>query len=316
MSNERPVGRSGLTTPPLVLGGNVFGWTADRETSFAVLDAFVAGGGTMIDTADVYSSWVPGHVGGESETVIGEWMKARGNRDKVLIATKVGYTGAPGALTTSGIAAAIDGTLARLQTDHVDIYYAHIDDAETPLEETMAAFGTAIAAGKVRAFGASNYTAERLAALDAARAAVGAPAIAVFQPHYNLMVRTEFEGPVQQYCLAHDIGVMPYFALASGFLTGKYRKPDDITGARSDFVASYLNEFGLGVLAALDQVSAETGSTLGQIALAWLAAQPGITAPIASATSVAQAEELIGAMNLTLSEEQLAALDKASTRAG
>ena len=316
MSSTRPIGRSGLTTPPLVLGGNVFGWTADRDTSFAVLDAFVAGGGTMIDTADVYSSWVPGHVGGESETVIGEWMKARGNRDKVLIATKVGYTGAPGALTTAGIAAAIDGSLARLQTDYVDVYYAHIDDAETPLGETMAAFGAAIAAGKVRAFGASNYSAERLTALDAARAAVGAPEIAVFQPHYNLMHRADYEGAVQQYCLAHDIGVMPYFALASGFLTGKYRKPEDVTGARSDFVASYLNDFGLAVLAALDEVAAETASTLGQIALAWLAAQSGITAPIASATGVAQAEELIGAMNLTLSADQLTLLTKASTRAG
>ena len=315
MNDERAIGRSGLSTPPLVLGGNVFGWTADRDTSFAVLDAFVAGGGRMIDTADVYSSWVPGHVGGESETVIGAWMKARGNRDKVLVATKVGYTGAPGGLTPEGIAAAIEASLQRLQTDHVDVYYAHIDDSQTPLEETMAAFGALIAAGKVRAFGASNYDAARLAALDAARAAVGAPEIAVFQPHYNLMHRAEFEGPVQQYCLANEIGVMPYFALASGFLTGKYRTAADIKGARGEWIAGYLDAFGLGVLAALDRVAAEAGATPGQVALAWLAHQPGITAPIASATSVAQAEQLIGAMHMTLNAEQIAVLDKASTRA-
>ncbi len=314
MNTERPIGHSGLTTPALVLGGNVFGWTADRDTSFAVLDTFFAGGGRMIDTAEVYSNWVPGHVGGESETVIGEWMKARGNRDQVLIATKVGYTGAPGALTRDGIAAAIDGSLQRLQTDRVDVYYAHIDDSQTPLEETMAAFGALITAGKVRAFGASNYSAERLAALDAARRSVGAPQIAVFQPHYNLMHRAEFEGPVQQYCQTHGIGVMPYFALASGFLTGKYRTPADLTGARGGWVGAYLDAFGLGVLAALDRVAAETGATPGQVALAWLAAQPGITAPIASATSVAQAEELVGAMRLTLDAEQIALLDRVSTQ--
>ena len=316
MSNERPIGHSGLSTPPLVLGGNVFGWTADRDTSFAVLDAFFAGGGRMIDTADVYSAWIPGHVGGESETVMGEWMKARGNRDKVLIATKVGHTGAPGGLTPDAIAAGIEGSLLRLQTDHVDVYYAHIDDSQTPLEETMAAFGALITAGKVRAFGASNYTADRLAALDGACRAVGAPEITVFQPHYNLMHRAEFEGPVQQYCVDHGIGVMPYFSLASGFLTGKYRTAADITGARGGWVGGYLNDFGLGVLAALDRVAAEAEATPGQVALAWLAAQPGITAPIASATSVAQAEELVGAMRLTLSPEQVALLDRASTRTG
>lgn len=313
---HRPIGRSGLSTPPLVLGGNVFGWTADRDTSFAVLDVFFAGGGRMIDTADMYSNWIPGHVGGESETVIGEWMKARGNREQMLIGTKVGYTGAPGALTRDGIAAAIEGSLKRLQTDRIDVYLAHIDDSETPLEETVAAFGALITAGKARAFGASNYSPERLAALDAARSAVGAPDIAVFQPNYNLVHRAEFEGTVQQFCLDRGIGVTPYFALASGFLTGKYRVAADVTGARGSFVEGYFNDFGLGVLAAVDRVAAEAGVTQGQVALAWLAAQPGITAPIASATSVAQAEELVGAMHLTLSAEHIAALDKASTRAG
>lgn len=316
MSNERPIGRSGMTTPPLVLGGNVFGWTADRETSFAVLDAFFAGGGRMIDTADVYSSWVPGHVGGESETIIGEWMKARGNRDQVLVATKVGYTGGPGGLAPDAVAKGIEASLRRLQTDHVDVYYAHIDDSQTPLEDTMLAFNDLIQAGKVRAFGASNYAPDRLAALDLARVTVGAPDIAVYQPNYNLVHRAEFEGPIQQHCIVNEIGVMPYFTLASGFLTGKYRSADDVKGERAGFVDHYLTNFGFGVLAALDQVSAETGATMGQIALAWVAAQPGITAPIASATSVAQTEELVGAMRLELSDEHLALLGKASTPSG
>ncbi len=312
MNNQRPIGRSGMTTPPLVLGGNVFGWTADQQTSFAVLDAFFAGGGRMIDTADVYSAWIPGHVGGESETIIGEWMKARGNRDRVLVATKVGYTGGPGGLAPDAVAKGIEASLRRLQTDYVDIYYAHIDDSGTPLEQTMSAFNSLIEAGKVRAFGASNYDPARLAALDQARIAIGAPDIAVYQPNYNLVHRAEFEGPVQQYCIANQIGVTPYFALASGFLTGKYRTADDVKGEREHFVEHYLTDFGLGVLAALDQVSAETGAAEGQIALAWLAAQPGITAPIASATSVEQAEQLIGAMRLSLGDEHLALLNRAS----
>ena len=316
MSEERPIGRSGMSTPPLVLGGNVFGWTAEKDTSFAVLDTFFAGGGRMIDTADVYSNWLPGHVGGESETIIGEWMKARGNRDQVLIATKVGYTGEPGGLAPEAVAAGIEGSLRRLQSDYVDVYYAHIDDSLTPLEETMGAFGSLIAAGKVRAFGASNYEPARLAALDVARIKVGAPDIAVYQPHYNLIHRAEFEGPIQQHCIANEIGVMPYFSLASGFLTGKYRTAADVKGDRVQWIEGYMDDFGLGVLAALDQVSAEVGATQGQVALAWIAHQPGITAPIASATSVAQAEQLVGAMRLTLSAEHLALLDKASTRAG
>lgn len=311
--SERKLGNSGLTTPPLILGGNVFGWTADEATSFSILDAFVAGGGRMIDTADVYSSWVPGNSGGESETVIGKWLAARGRRDDVLIATKVGYDKG---LSPAHIESAVEASLKRLQTDYIDLYFAHKDDASTPLEVTLEAFDRLMKAGKVRAIGASNYDALRLQEALGTSAAKGIAEFTVLQPHYNLLERGQFEGPLQELCLARNVGVVPYFGLARGFLTGKYRSAADLAGkARGGGVEEYLTERGLQVLAALDKVAAETGTVPAQVALAWLAAQPAITAPIASATNLTQLEELLGAMRLMLTAEQIATLDEASKTA-
>jgi aryl-alcohol dehydrogenase-like predicted oxidoreductase len=311
---ERTLGRSGLTTPPLILGGNVFGWTADRTASHAVLDAFVAGGGRMIDTAESYSSWVPGNTGGESESIIGEWLHARRRRDDVLIATKVGAEvfGSRG-LGPERIARAVEGSLKRLRTDYIDLYFAHYDDPQTPLDATLAAFDMLVTSGKVRAIGASNYTAERLhEALDTS-AARGLASYSVLQPHYNLVERAKFEGPLQNVCLERGLAAVPYFALASGFLSGKYRSSADAAQkARGNAVARYLNDYGLGVLQALDDVGQAVHATPAQVALAWLAAQPAVTAPIASATRVAQVEELLGAMRLTLAPEHLQLLDRAS----
>lgn len=315
MTDHRPIGASGLATPPLVLGGNVFGWTADREASFAVLDAFVAGGGTMIDTADVYMAHLPGNSGGESESLIGEWMKARGRRDDVLIATKVGYLKGEGGegLAPARIAAAAEASLRRLKTDRIDLYYAHCDDPETPMDAALEAFDRLVRTGKVRAIAASNFSAERLSAsLDSSKAHGYAPYEA-FQPLYNLVERDAFEGPLQQLCVACNLAVFPYYGLASGFLTGKYRQAADLSGkVRGQAVEKYLNEHGFRILAALDEVAAESGATPAQIALAWLAAQPGVTAPIASATSLRQVEELLGAMRLRLSGDQMARLEAAS----
>ena len=311
---ERILGASGLKTPPLILGGNVFGWTADRTTSHAVLDAFVSGGGRMIDTAESYSSWAPGNSGGESESIIGEWLHARGRRDQVLIATKVGAEvfGRRG-LAPDRIAGAVEGSLRRLRTDHIDLYFAHYDDPATPLEATLGAFDRLVKAGKVRAIGASNYSAERLRdALDTS-AARSLASYSVLQPEYNLVSRAKFEGPLQDLCIERGLAAVPYFALASGFLTGKYRTRADVaTGARGPAAARYLNQHGLGVLRALEAAAAASGATMAQVALAWLAAQPAVAAPIASATTVAQVEELLGAMRLTLAPEQLDALDRAS----
>jgi aryl-alcohol dehydrogenase-like predicted oxidoreductase len=314
MTNERNLGESELSTPPLILGGNVFGWTADRATSFSILDAFTAGGGRMIDTADVYSSWVPGNRGGESETIIGAWLSARGRRDDVLIATKVGLEidGTKG-LSASRIALAVESSLHRLQTDHIDLYFAHTDDLETPIESTLTAFDELIRAGKVRAIGASNYDAARLEQALHCSATHGLARYSVLQPHFNLLERPIFEGPLQDLCLARGIAAVPYYGLAAGFLTGKYRSRADLTSkARARSVEKYLNYQGLRVLTALDQIAAELGATPAQVALAWLAAQPAVAAPIASATTVAQTEELLGAMRLTLTPHQLAALDSVS----
>jgi aryl-alcohol dehydrogenase-like predicted oxidoreductase len=316
MTDLRALGSSGLKTPPLILGGNVFGWTADQAMSFAILDAFVAGGGTMIDTADVYSVWAPGNQGGESETVIGAWLTARGRRDDVLIATKVGMRPeGPGALTAERIIAGVEGSLKRLRTEYIDLYFAHRDDAETPLEITLGAFDQLVRSGKVRAIGASNYDTARLAqALDVSVAKEFAR-YSVLQPHYNLVSRELFEGPLQELCVAQNLGVVPYYGLASGFLTGKYRKPADFAErARRGAVEKHFNEFGLSVLAVVDQVAAEAGATQAQVALAWLMARPSVTAPIASATSVPQVEELLGAMRLRLSSAQQAALDSVSLK--
>lgn len=314
LTTERKLGNSGLKTPPLILGGNVFGWTVDRAAAFPLLDAFVAGGGRMIDTADIYSAWVPGNKGGESETIIGAWLTARGRRDDVLIATKVGMeVGGGKGLAPARIVAAVEGSLKRLRTDHVDLYFAHRDDPDTPLEATLEAFDRLVRAGKVLAIGASNYDAARLEEALNTSAAKQLNRYSVLQPHYNLLERAKFEGPLQDVCIAKDVAVVPYYSLASGFLTGKYRSKSDFAGkARAVGAEKYLNDFGLRVLAALDKVAAEAGATTAQIALAWLAAQPAVAAPIASATSVAQVEELLGAMRLQLTADQLAILDTAS----
>jgi len=305
----RQIGSSGLATPRLVLGGNVFGWTVKGADAFAILDRFAEAGGTMIDTADVYSAWVPGHKGGESESLIGEWLKRSGRRD-VMIATKVGFQGGLGA---GEIAAAAEASLMRLGVEAIDLYYAHKDDEATPLEETLRAFDALVRAGKVRAIGASNYSAERLAAALDISAQSGLARYEALQPEYNLMARAGFEGPLQSLCVARGIGVLPYFGLASGFLTGKYRSEADFgKSIRGDRMAKYLEGGGLKVLAALDEVAAETGTSPAQVALAWLAARPGITAPIASATNVEQLDDLLGVLTLELSAAQVERLTAAS----
>lgn len=307
---ERALGQSGLSIRPFVLGGNVFGMTADREASFAVLDRFVEHGGGMIDTADVYSAWVPGHKGGESESMMGAWLKESGARDKVLIATKVGMM--PGGLKPDRIREAVQGSLDRLGTDVIDLYFAHRDDPDVPLDEVLGAFAELVDAGIVRAIGASNYSAERLA--EALRLAddKGLPRFTAMQPELNLLDRTQYEGPLQQLCIDEGLGVVTYFSLASGYLSGKYREPGDLgKSPRGARVKPYLEGRGPAVLAVMDAIAAETGATLSQIALAWVAAQPGVTAPIASATTVAQLDELIGSVALKLSEDHLAALSAA-----
>ncbi|WEK02424.1 MAG: aldo/keto reductase [Candidatus Sphingomonas phytovorans] len=314
MTNLRRLGSTDLHIAPLVLGGNVFGWTADKAASFAVLDAFVAAGGTMIDTADVYSAWVPGHQGGESESVIGEWLRTSGKRDKVQIATKVGMLPGEGGekLAPARIAAAAEASLKRLGIERIDLYFAHQDDDAVAQEEALAAFGKLIDAGKVRALGASNFHAGRLKSAHDAATAHGLPQYHVLQPEYNLVSRHKFEGELQDYCVVHDIGVVPYYGLASGFLTGKYRSADDLgKSVRGGRMSDLIEGKGKAVLSAMDDVAAETGATLAQIALAWLAAQPGVTAPIASATSVAQIDELAGSMGLELTEAHLERLTNA-----
>jgi aryl-alcohol dehydrogenase-like predicted oxidoreductase len=309
----RRLGATDLLIAPMVFGGNVFGWTADRETSFALLDAFVAGGGTMIDTADSYSHWVPGHQGGESETIIGEWLKRTGKRDAVQIATKTGMGPIDGpVLAPDRIVAACEASLRRLGVDAIDLYYAHQDDEATPQDAVLEAFDRLARAGKVRVIGASNFRAVRLkAAVDLGKKR-GLPRYHVLQPEYNLVSRHRFEGELQDYCLQENIGVLPYYGLASGFLTGKYRTPADLSkSVRGGRMAELLDGRGSAVLAAMDAVAADTGASLAQIALAWLMAQPGVTAPIASATSVAQLEQLLPAMTLALSEDQLARLSNA-----
>ena len=312
----RRLGSTDLKLSPLVLGGNVFGWTADREASFAVLDAFVAGGGTMIDTADVYSAWVDGHQGGESETIIGEWLRRSGKRDKVLIATKVGMLTPDGTspLDPAHIVAACEASLQRLGTDRIDVYYAHQDDESVPQEEVLAAFGTLIDAGKVRVIGASNFHAARLkSAIDVARAN-GLPWFHVLQPEYNLVSREKYEGELQAYCVAENIAVLPYYGLASGFLTGKYRSADDLgQSVRGGRMRELIEGPGAQVLAVMDEIANETGASLATIALAWLKDQAGVTAPIASATRVEQLNDLLGALTLDLSDDQLNRLALAGT---
>ena len=311
----RPLGNSGLAVAPLAFGGNVFGWTADEATSHRLLDAFVDAGFNLIDTADVYSRWVPGHSGGESETIIGRWLKASGKRDRVVLATKVGKEMGPGriGLAPSYIRSAVEDSLRRLQTDRIDLYQSHDDDPATPFEDTLGAYADLIKAGKVRAIGASNFTAARLAqALDASRAH-GLPRYESLQPLYNLYDRAPYEAELEPLCRARGLGVINFFGLAKGFLTGKYRSEADLgKSPRGAGVKDYLNERGLRILAALDEVAGDLDATPAQVALAWQIARPGLTAPIASATSLAQWRELAGAAALALDAGMVAALDAAS----
>jgi aryl-alcohol dehydrogenase-like predicted oxidoreductase len=310
----RPLGNSPLSIAPLALGGNVFGWSADEKRSFELLDAFVDAGFNLIDTADVYSAWAPGNRGGESETIIGKWLQRSGKRDKVVIATKVAKWAEHPGLSPVNILQAVEGSLQRLQTDHIDLYFAHQDDADVPMAETLGAFARLIEAGKVRAIGASNFTADRFAdALDVSKQN-RLPRYEVLQPEYNLVSRADYEKEFEPLIRRENIGVLSYYGLASGFLSGKYRSAADLarSSARGGAVKKYLNPHGLQILAALDAVAAEQGATTAQVALAWLIARPGLTAPIASATSVEQLNELFGAAKLQLSDNQIAALDLAS----
>jgi len=312
---KRKLGDSGIAIPPLMFGGNVFGWTVDEAASFKLLDALTEAGFNAIDTADVYSAWAPGHRGGESETVIGNWLKRRGGRDKVVIATKVGMQMGSGdkGLSKAWITRAADDSLRRLQTDYIDLYQAHRDDEETPLEETLQAFAGLLAQGKVRAIGASNYTAPRLKEALQTSKRLGLPRYESLQPHYNLMERALFEPELQPLCLAEGLGVIPYYALAAGFLTGKYRSEADLgKSPRGAGAGKYLNERGLRVLAILDEVAARHAATPAQVALAWLIARPGVTAPIASATSVEQLHDLVKSVQLKLDRQDIEAIDRAS----
>lgn len=308
---KRKLGKSGLEIAPLVLGGNVFGWTADKAASFAVLDAFLDEGFNAVDTADVYSRWAPGHVGGESETVLGDWMKERGNRNKVVLITKVGSEMPAGkGLKSAYIQSACEASLKRLKTDRIDLYFSHFPDKETPIEETLAAHQKLIDAGKVRAVGGSNYDAEGLTAALASGDGKVRARYNVLQPHYNLLVRDQYEGALENVCLSEGLGVIPYFALASGFLSGKYRSEADLgKSPRGGGMKKHFNPRGLAILAALDAVSKAHGATPAQVALAWLMARPSITAPIASATSVGQLKELAPAASLKLTAEDMKTLD-------
>ncbi len=315
---KRRLGNSGLEIAPIVFGGNVFGWTADEETSFKLLDGFVAAGFNAVDTADVYSKWVPGNRGGESETIIGNWLKRSGKRQRVIIATKAGSEMGPGkkGLSKSYILAAVEDSLQRLQTDYIDLYQSHVDDPDTPLEETLEAYAKLIQQGKVRAIGASNYNAKRLGEALQISTKKSLPRYEILQPHYNLYERAEFEAELAPLCVRESVGVIPYFSLASGFLAGKYRSEADLAkSARAIFVKKYLNERGFRILGALDQVAKTHSSTPTQVALAWLLAQPSVTAPIASVTNLDQLRELLGAADLTLDPESLEKLNQASAYA-
>jgi aryl-alcohol dehydrogenase-like predicted oxidoreductase len=312
----RQLGASGLSVSPICLGGNVFGWTADERTSFSILDAWLDAGFNFIDTADVYSRWAPGHSGGESETVIGKWLKQGGRRDKVVIATKVGFDMGEGrsGLSAKWIAQSIEDSLRRLNVEQIDLYQAHKDDEATPLEETLEAFAKLVEAGKVRAIGASNYTAARLLEALQVSKRLGVPRFESLQPLYNLYDRAVFEKDLQPLCVKEDIGVISFYAIAAGFLTGKYRTPEDAAkSARgANTVKKYLNDRGLKILAALDEASKLTGAPAARIAIAWVMAQPGITAPIASASNLEQLQEITQAAQLKLDAEILSLLGRAS----
>jgi aryl-alcohol dehydrogenase-like predicted oxidoreductase len=314
--DTRALGRTGLNIAPLVLGGNVFGWTADEKTSFDILDAFVDAGLNAVDTADVYSAWAPGHQGGESEIVIGNWFKRDpGNRDRIVLITKVGAIAGSTKrdLSARRIAAAVEASLKRLQTDRIDLYLSHWPDVDTPYEETLRAFEKLLQAGKVRAIGTSNLDAAQLSEALKVSRAHGLPRYDVLQPEYNLYERGKFDGSLRDLVIKEQIGVISYFALASGFLTGKYRSVDDLgKSTRGGGMTRYMNERGMRILAALDEVAAALNAHPAEIAIAWVIARKGVTAPIASATSLKQLEGLVRATQLTLSAGQIALLDKAS----
>ena len=313
---KRPIGTSELQVAPLVFGGNVFGWTADERTSFSILDAFVDHGLNFIDTADVYSAWIDGHKGGESETIIGKWFKESGKRDKIVLATKVGMLSTRAGLSAANIAAAVDDSLRRLKTDYIDVYFSHLDDDKTSFEETLGAYQKLIKAGKVRVIGASNYSGERLEAALKVSGDTGLPAYQILQPEYNLYDREGYETDLEPVAQAHKIAVVTYFSLASGFLSGKYRSKEDTSNAaRGSRVEKYLNDRGLRIVDALVDVAKRNDTTPATVALAWVIARPSVTAPIASATSVAQLESLAAATRLNLSAEDIAALDEASAPA-
>lgn len=312
---RRKLGNSGLEIAPLVFGGNVFGWTVDEATSFRLLDGFVEAGYNLIDTADLYSMWAPGNKGGESETIIGRWMKERGNRDQVLIATKLGFEMGPDmkGLSRQYMFRAVEDSLRRLQTDYIDLYQAHKDDTETPLAETLSAFAELMEQGKIRAVGASNYSADRLAEALQISKAQRLPRYESLQPLYNLSDREPFEKELQPLCVKENIGVIPYYALASGFLTGKYRsEADSSKSKRGEGTLKYLTERGQRILKALDQIASEKNARPAQVAIAWLLTRLSITAPIASATSLEQLDDLIKGTTLQLDPDSIERLNQAS----
>jgi aryl-alcohol dehydrogenase-like predicted oxidoreductase len=314
-TGRRELGNSGLELAPLVLGGNVFGWTVNESDGIRLLDHFVDSGFNMIDTADMYSNWIPGNRGGESETIIGKWLKQSGKRDQVLIATKVGLDVGHGrkGLSRQHILRSADESLARLQTDYIDLYQSHTEDKETRQEETLDAYRELIQAGKVRAIGASNFRPTTLREAVEISDRKGLPRYESLQPHYNLYERSKFEGELEAVCSENHLGVIPYFSLAGGFLTGKYRSEKDLAGhSRGSGVRQYLNPRGFRILAALDQVAKESNATPAQISLAWLLARPAITAPIASATTQEQLDQILAATRLDLDRDAIARLDRAS----
>src|SRR6266853_3362478 len=313
--NRRKLGNSGLEISPLVFGGNVFGWTVDESSSFKLLDAFLAAGFNSIDTADIYSKWVPGHTGGESETILGKWLKRSGNRDKVIIATKVGIEMGPEkkGLSKAYILRAVEVSLQRMQTDYIDLYQSHTDDADAPMEETLGVYAELIAQGKVRAIGASNYKADRLAAALEISRKTGLPRYESLQPNYNLCDRADYEAQLEPLCLKERIGVINYYPLASGFLSGKYRSESDVQNKpRARMLKKYVNERGFRILAALDQVAKKLNATPAGVSLAWLLARPSITAPIVSATTIEQLNDLIVSVELKLDRASIELLNHAS----
>jgi aryl-alcohol dehydrogenase-like predicted oxidoreductase len=309
----RRIGTSALQVAPLMFGGNVFGWTADEATSFSILDAFADAGLNFIDTADVYSAWVPGNQGGESEAIIGKWLAKSGKREKVVIATKVAKDPRRPGLAAANIAAAVEDSLRRLQTDYIDVYFSHEDDQKVPLEETLGAYQRLIEAGKVRVIGASNYSGARIEEALGVSRKTGLPAYQIIQPEYNLYDRAHYEADIEPVAMAQKLAVVPYYSLASGFLSGKYRSREDLAkSTRGSRVEKYLDHRGIRILAALDHVSQRHGATLAAVALAWLIARPSITAPIASATSVEQLQSLVAAVRLKLDPADIQALNDAS----